>query len=146
MQETWVRSLGWENLLEKGKATHSSILPGEFHGLCSPWGHKESDSTERLSLSLSTFSRLFQLFIFPRILGSVCEVLQKKKTWHLDRDYTNYIHQFVEYCHFNNLNLLTHKRGYLFTQFLSVLFCSFQSLSFTSFVYFQMLYFFLVLL
>ena len=26
MQETWVRSLGWEDLLEKGKATHSSIL------------------------------------------------------------------------------------------------------------------------
>ena len=25
-QETWVRSLGWEDLLEKGKATHSSIL------------------------------------------------------------------------------------------------------------------------
>ena len=26
MQETWIRSLGWENPLEKGKATHSSIL------------------------------------------------------------------------------------------------------------------------
>ena len=26
MQETWVRSLGWEDSLEKGKATHSSIL------------------------------------------------------------------------------------------------------------------------
>ena len=26
MQETWVRSLGWENPLEKGKATYSSIL------------------------------------------------------------------------------------------------------------------------
>ena len=35
--ETWVRSLGWEDPLEKGKTTHSSILawriPGEFHGL-----------------------------------------------------------------------------------------------------------------
>ena len=27
MQETWVRSLAWEDPLEKGKATHSSILP-----------------------------------------------------------------------------------------------------------------------
>ena len=27
MWETWVRSLGWEDPLEKGKATHSSILP-----------------------------------------------------------------------------------------------------------------------
>ena len=26
MQETWVRSLGWEVPLEKGKATHSGIL------------------------------------------------------------------------------------------------------------------------
>ena len=26
MQETWVQSLGWEDLLEKGKAAHSSIL------------------------------------------------------------------------------------------------------------------------
>ena len=26
MQETWVQSLGWEDLLEKGTATHSSIL------------------------------------------------------------------------------------------------------------------------
>ena len=26
MQETWVRSLGWEDPLEKGTATHSSIL------------------------------------------------------------------------------------------------------------------------
>ena len=26
MQETWVQSLGWENPLEEGMATHSSIL------------------------------------------------------------------------------------------------------------------------
>ena len=29
------------------------FLPGEFHGLCSPCGCKESDMTERLSLLLS---------------------------------------------------------------------------------------------
>ena len=47
--ETWVQSLGWENPLEKGTVTHSIFWPGEFHGLYSPWGHKESDTTERLS-------------------------------------------------------------------------------------------------
>ena len=26
MQETWIRSLGWEDPLEKGKATHPNIL------------------------------------------------------------------------------------------------------------------------
>ena len=51
MQETWVRSLGWEDPLEKGKATHPWSWPGEFRGLYSPQGHKESDTTERLSLS-----------------------------------------------------------------------------------------------
>ena len=28
----WVRSLGQEDLLEEGMATHSSFLPGESHG------------------------------------------------------------------------------------------------------------------
>jgi len=54
MWETWVQSLGWEDPLEKGKVTHSSILAsilhGEFHGLYSPWGCKELDTTEQLSL------------------------------------------------------------------------------------------------
>ena len=33
MRETWVRSLGWEDPLEKGKATTPVFWPGEFHGL-----------------------------------------------------------------------------------------------------------------
>ena len=31
-QESWVRSLGWEDRMEKEMATHSSILVGESHG------------------------------------------------------------------------------------------------------------------
>ena len=50
VRETRVRSLGWEDPLEKEKATHSSMLAGEFHGLYSPWGCKELDMTEQLSL------------------------------------------------------------------------------------------------
>ena len=48
MWETRVRSLGWEDPLEKGKATHSSILAWRI-----PWTMElqESDTTERLSLS-----------------------------------------------------------------------------------------------
>ena len=45
MQETWIQSLGWEDPLEKGKATHSSILAS------SPWGRKESDTTDFHSLT-----------------------------------------------------------------------------------------------
>ena len=34
MRETWIQSLGWEDPLEKRKATHWRILwPGEFHGV-----------------------------------------------------------------------------------------------------------------
>ena len=44
MRETWVRSLSWEDHLEKGKATLSSILAWRI-----PWGHKESNMTEWLS-------------------------------------------------------------------------------------------------
>ena len=45
-QETWVRSLGQEDSLEKGMDTHM-FLPGEFHGQrslegYSLWGCKES--------------------------------------------------------------------------------------------------------
>ena len=32
MQETRIQSLGWEDPLEKGMATHSLFLLGEFHG------------------------------------------------------------------------------------------------------------------
>ena len=53
--ETWVRSLGWGDPLEEGMAIHSSILawrnPRGQRSLAgySPWGLKESETTERLS-------------------------------------------------------------------------------------------------
>ena len=51
MQKTWVQSLGQEVPLEKGMATHSSILVWRFpwqRSLVSysPWDCKESDMTE----------------------------------------------------------------------------------------------------
>ena len=57
MLETWVRSLGWEDPLEKGKATHSSILAWRIPWTCSPcspWGRKESDTTDQLSLHFTS--------------------------------------------------------------------------------------------
>ena len=44
--ETWVRSLGWEDLLEKGKATHSSILAWRIPRTVQSTGRKELDMTE----------------------------------------------------------------------------------------------------
>ena len=53
MQEAWVPSLSWEDLLEESMTTHSSILawriPMDKAWWASPWGHKELDTTERLS-------------------------------------------------------------------------------------------------
>ena len=59
--DTWVQSLSWEDLLEKGMATFSIFLPGEFHGQrspvgYSPWGCRESDTTKWLTLSFSSMS------------------------------------------------------------------------------------------
>ena len=42
MLDTWVRSLGWEDSLEKEKATHSSILVWRIPGLYSPSCRKKS--------------------------------------------------------------------------------------------------------
>ena len=38
VQETWVRSLGWEDPLEKGKATHSSVLAWRIQWTVQPTG------------------------------------------------------------------------------------------------------------
>ena len=56
MRETWVQSLGQEDPLEKGMATHSSILAWRSLGQrslagYSPWGRKMLDMTEQLNWS-----------------------------------------------------------------------------------------------
>ena len=57
VQGTQVQSLGWVSPLEKGMATHSSILSWKIHGQRSLTGYstcsrKESDTTEQLTLAL----------------------------------------------------------------------------------------------
>ena len=52
MWETWVQFLGLEDPLEKERLPTPVFWPGEFHGLYSPWGCTESNTTESLSLSL----------------------------------------------------------------------------------------------
>ena len=61
MWETWVRSLGWEDPLEKGKATHSSILAWRI-----PW-------TAKSRTQLSGFHFHFQVYPYPspRPLGQL---------------------------------------------------------------------------
>ena len=73
-QETKVGFLGGEDPLEKGMATHSSILAWripqtEDPGGCRPWGCKESDMTERLTRLVHTLTMFhvdqwFATFVF----------------------------------------------------------------------------------
>ena len=54
--DPWVGKIPWRR-----ERLHTPVFwPGEFHGLYSPWGHKESDMTEQLSLSLS---KIFSQFV-----------------------------------------------------------------------------------
>ena len=73
MIEQYVQSLGWEDPLEKGKATHYSILAWRMPWT-NPWGRKESGTTEHLSLQYPT-----------ALAGTV--ILQhklKEKIFHID--------------------------------------------------------------
>ena len=88
MREAQVQTQGQEDLLQKEMAKHSSILLGESHGQRSlaghsPRGHKESDTAERLTLSLSHFTlpakvRLVKAMVFPVVLYG-CESWTIKK-------------------------------------------------------------------
>ena len=52
IQETWVQSLAEKIPWRREKVSTPVFWPVEFHGLYNPWGCKELDMTERLSLSL----------------------------------------------------------------------------------------------
>ena len=68
--ETWVWSLGWEDPLEKGKATHSSILA------CSiPWSHKEFFFSNLL-LTLWMHFRYLSLQLSMQLSPLFCMTLQ----------------------------------------------------------------------
>ena len=70
VRENQVQFLGWEDPLEKGMATHSSILAWEIPGQMSlvgysPWSQKESDMTKRLPFPslLSSLIHTYVLFL-----------------------------------------------------------------------------------
>ena len=86
MSETWVLSLGWENPLEKGMATHSSILAWRI-----PWteesrryswrGYKELDMTEQLShFGFSYFKKYYKIKPQKWQIKAKKKIRKKKKT------------------------------------------------------------------
>ena len=65
MWETWVRSLGWEDPLEKGKGYQLQYF-GLENSMDSPWGRKGSDMAEQLSLSMSPLIQEAESELKPR--------------------------------------------------------------------------------
>ena len=66
MQETWVGKIPWR----RKRLPTAVFRPGEFHGPYSPCSHKESDRTEKLSLSfvdLSFCSIVFEIRLKKKI-------------------------------------------------------------------------------
>ena len=53
--------LGWQDPWKRERLPTPVFWPGESHGHCSPWGLKELDMTERLSLSLHSMVPLASL-------------------------------------------------------------------------------------
>ena len=81
----WVRSLGWEDPLEKGTATHSSILAWRIPWTI-PWAHKESDTTKRLSHTIylnPIISTCHQKEHLLKILYILCIVLRLRNLVHI---------------------------------------------------------------
>ena len=91
MWETWVRSLGWEDPLEEGMATHPLQYPsvknpqrqGRLVGYSS-WGQKGSDKTEWLSTAHSTLDCKVALEGF-RLWSSPSVLLQLTSIMHLSQ-------------------------------------------------------------
>ena len=57
----WVGKFPWR----RERLPTPVFWPGEFHGLYSPWGHKESDTTEQLSLHFTQSLHSFTFFQCP---------------------------------------------------------------------------------
>ena len=76
--EILVRSLGWKDLLKKGTATYSIILARRFMDSYGPWGCKELEITERLSLGFICLFSLWFLLIWKTDLRKFfCSLCQR---------------------------------------------------------------------
>ena len=75
MRETWVWSLGWEDPLEKGKVTHSSILAWR-----SPWT-VQSMGSQRVRHDWATFTFPLNLLRFSRVVPGTISGLRFQAVW-----------------------------------------------------------------
>jgi len=85
MQETWVGKIPWW----RERLPTPVFWPGEFHGLYSPWGHKESEMTEPLSFftfqgimdsGKEDYTGKYVLILGGRDGGILCEIVKLNQT------------------------------------------------------------------
>ena len=81
MQDTYVQSLGWENSWRRERLPTLVLWPGQFHGLYSPWDHKESDTTEQLSLQRQSHVTLPTKLELVSIFSELCPCLAPHMLW-----------------------------------------------------------------
>ena len=77
-------TLGSEDPLKEVMATHSSILPGKFCGQrslesYSPWGHKESKTTEHTCVSLGNHYSAYHRGKLESIVFLVPDITKRRK-------------------------------------------------------------------
>ena len=75
MQQSWFDPWVGKIPCRRDRLPTPVFWPGEFHGLCSPWGGKESDMTEQLSLSLLTYNPELVKGIWLNDLTLYCEII-----------------------------------------------------------------------
>ena len=128
LRGTRVPSLGWEDLLEKEMATHSSILNWripwmEEHGRPQSMGHKESDTTE--CLHFQTFNNcrkegcsLMRVRIDKDSGGNQCRMTERKWALALLRLCQQFWF-YITYCVYSppSLNFLSYKIGIIMPTF-----------------------------
>ena len=58
LADSWIGKIPWK----RERLPTPAFWPGEFHGLYSPWGRKESDMTKQLSLTHQLVSKLIKMY------------------------------------------------------------------------------------
>ena len=82
MQKTWVHPVGWEDPLEKGMATHSTVLAWRIPWIEEPGGHrvaKHWTQLKRLSMHVKQIYNLGQVIYSES--GFPCLKIRSKNTW-----------------------------------------------------------------
>ena len=87
--DPWVGKIPWR----RDRLPTPVFWPGEFHGLYSPWGRKESDRTERLSLRLGVSK---QMSIFR--ICALCKKLVKLCFTFVTLSYINHLYFLNTIC------------------------------------------------